>query len=130
MGVGMSDYRFDRLKVLVVDDNVHMRKLVTTILQAFGVSQILEAENGEKLLRAQERLVETERDLRKFMILAINDAAAATFDRLKQDKKLKRIGRADLLIAAITMSNRATLVTRNLRDFRQISGLQVENWAD
>ncbi|HET7084805.1 MAG TPA: response regulator [Rhizomicrobium sp.] len=44
----MSDYRFDRLKVLVVDDNVHMRKLVTTILQAFGVVQILEAENGER----------------------------------------------------------------------------------
>jgi len=44
----MSDYHFDRLKVLVVDDNVHMRKLVTTILQAFGVSQILEAESGER----------------------------------------------------------------------------------
>ncbi|HYS46900.1 MAG TPA: response regulator [Rhizomicrobium sp.] len=44
----MSDYRFDRLKVLVVDDNVHMRKLVTTILQAFGVVQISEADNGER----------------------------------------------------------------------------------
>ena len=44
----MSEYRFDRLKVLVVDDNVHMRKLVTTILQAFGVIQILEADNGER----------------------------------------------------------------------------------
>jgi two-component system, chemotaxis family, chemotaxis protein CheY len=44
----MSDYRFDRLKVLVVDDNVHMRKLVTTILQAFGVIQILESESGER----------------------------------------------------------------------------------
>lgn len=44
----MSGYRFDRMKVLVVDDNVHMRKLVTTILQAFGVIQIYEAENGER----------------------------------------------------------------------------------
>ena len=33
----MSGYRFDKLKILVVDDNVHMRKLVITILQAFGV---------------------------------------------------------------------------------------------
>ena len=41
-------YQFDRLKVLVVDDNAHMRKLVVTILQAFGVSQIFEAENGER----------------------------------------------------------------------------------
>ncbi|HEY0267252.1 MAG TPA: response regulator, partial [Rhizomicrobium sp.] len=44
----MSGYRFDRLKILVVDDNVHMRKLVTTILQAFGVIQIQEAETGDR----------------------------------------------------------------------------------
>ena len=44
----MSNYRFDRLKILVVDDNAHMRKLVTTILQAFGVVQIYEADNGQR----------------------------------------------------------------------------------
>jgi CheY-like chemotaxis protein len=44
----MSEYKFDRLRVLVVDDNVHMRKLVTTILQAFGVSQIAEAESADR----------------------------------------------------------------------------------
>jgi two-component system chemotaxis response regulator CheY len=48
MGMGMTGYRFDRLKTLVVDDNVHMRKLVTTILQAFGVIQIYEADNGQR----------------------------------------------------------------------------------
>jgi two-component system, chemotaxis family, chemotaxis protein CheY len=59
MGVGMS-YQFDRLKVLVVDDNVHMRKLVVTILQAFGVIQIYEAENGE---RAWQLLRESNPDI-------------------------------------------------------------------
>ena len=44
----MSGYRFERLKILVVDDNVHMRKLVVTILQAFGVHHIFEAENGDR----------------------------------------------------------------------------------
>jgi CheY-like chemotaxis protein len=39
----MSGYRFDRLRLLVVDDNVHMRKLVVTILQAFGAAQIYES---------------------------------------------------------------------------------------
>lgn len=56
----MSAYRFDRLKVLVVDDNVHMRKLVTTILQAFGISQITEAEDGE---RAWQSLRDTNPDV-------------------------------------------------------------------
>jgi two-component system, chemotaxis family, chemotaxis protein CheY len=44
----MSGYRFDRLKVMVVDDNHHMRKLVVTILQAFGVVQIFEAPDGAR----------------------------------------------------------------------------------
>lgn len=43
----MSGYRFERLKILVVDDNAHMRKLVVTILQAFGVVHIFEAASGE-----------------------------------------------------------------------------------
>jgi CheY-like chemotaxis protein len=56
----MSGYRFDRLKILVVDDNVHMRKLVITILQAFGVIQLFEAESGE---RAWEILRESNPDV-------------------------------------------------------------------
>jgi two-component system chemotaxis response regulator CheY len=44
----MSGYRFDRLKIMVVDDNQHMRKLVVTILQAFGVIQIFEAADGTR----------------------------------------------------------------------------------
>jgi CheY-like chemotaxis protein len=44
----MSGYRFDKLNIMVVDDNVHMRKLVVTILQAFGTNKILEAPDGQK----------------------------------------------------------------------------------
>jgi CheY-like chemotaxis protein len=44
----MSGYNFDRLKILVVDDNAHMRKLVLTIFQAFGVKEIFEAGSGER----------------------------------------------------------------------------------
>jgi CheY-like chemotaxis protein len=39
----MNGYRFDRLKIMVVDDNVHMRKLVVTIVQAFGATHVVEA---------------------------------------------------------------------------------------
>lgn len=44
----MTGYKFDRLRVLVVDDSSHMRKLVVTILQAFGVVQIVEASSGDR----------------------------------------------------------------------------------
>lgn len=46
----MSGYRFDRLKILVVDDNVHMRKLVATILGGFGCTHIAEAADGQRAL--------------------------------------------------------------------------------
>ena len=71
-----------------------------------------------------------EHSLGKFTIISFNAAGAAEFDRLRQDKKLKKIGRADLLIACIALAHRATLVTRNLRHFGQIPGLRLENWAD
>lgn len=92
-------------------------------------ASVLKAENGEQLLRAQQRLAENERNLTKFIILTVDAAAVVEFDRLRQNKKLK-IGRADLLIAAITLANRATLVTRNQKDFRKVPGLRIENWAD
>lgn len=43
----MSGLRFDKLRVLVVDDNQHMRKLVVAILQAFGVRELFESPDGE-----------------------------------------------------------------------------------
>jgi predicted nucleic acid-binding protein len=35
----------------------------------------------------------------------------------------------DLRIAAVALDHSATLVTRNLRDFKKVHGLHVENWA-
>ena len=40
-------YRFDRVKVLVVDDNPHMRVLVSAVLQAFDIKTIFEANSAE-----------------------------------------------------------------------------------
>jgi two-component system, chemotaxis family, chemotaxis protein CheY len=42
------NYNFHRLKVLIVDDNQHMRTLVSAVLQAFGVSNVYEARNGDE----------------------------------------------------------------------------------
>jgi len=44
----MSGYSFDKLRILVVDDNQHLRKLVITILQAFGAIEIFEASDGNR----------------------------------------------------------------------------------
>ena len=40
-----------------------------------------------------------------------------------------RIGTNDLRIAAIAKANRVKLLSRNLRDFRLVPGLDVEDWT-
>ena len=93
-------------------------------------ASVMKAEDAEQLLLAQQRLAQSERQMASFAVLPVDAAAAAEFERLLGTKGLRRLGRGDLLIAAITLANRATLVTRNLKDFRRVPGLQVENWAD
>jgi tRNA(fMet)-specific endonuclease VapC len=60
-------------------------------------------------------------------VLAFDDAAAAVFQRLRRTRL--RIGTMDVKIAAIVRSREATLLSRNLADFRQVPGLRVEDWT-
>ena len=94
------------------------------------IDYLLKAETGVELLKAQELLFRTEELLNQLLVVPISQAASEQFDHLRATPKLRKIGRADLLIASITLANRATLVTRNLRHFRQIPGIRVVNWVD
>lgn len=42
----MASYDLSALRVLVVDDNAHMRHLVRTIVNAFGIRNVREASDG------------------------------------------------------------------------------------
>ena len=91
---------------------------------------VLKAASGDELLRAQQWLNVSEEQLSNTLIIPFDIAATLQFDDLRRVRKLRRIGRADLLIASITLANDATLVTRNLRHFQQIPNLRVVNWVD
>jgi tRNA(fMet)-specific endonuclease VapC len=91
---------------------------------------LFRAADGAELQRAQHWLQQTDADLASFKHVWFDAAAYATFEQLLQVKGLKKIGRGDLLIASIALARQATLVTRNLKDFRKVPGLLVENWAD
>ena len=47
--------RFDLLKILLVDDNHHMRVLLTEILRAIGVKFIFEASDGAEALQVMRQ---------------------------------------------------------------------------
>lgn len=91
---------------------------------------VIKAAAGTELQRAQGHLTKSDQELATLRIVPIGAAAAAEFDKLRANKKLKNIGRRDLLIACIALGLRAKAVTRNVKHFRQVPGLQIENWAD
>lgn len=59
-------------------------------------------------------------------IVPFDDRAAAEFKRLRHQRV--RIGTMDLKIASIALVQNAKLLSANLRDFRQVPGVDVENW--
>jgi tRNA(fMet)-specific endonuclease VapC len=109
--------------------------VATTIITRIEVLQgrfaaILKAADADQLQRAYERLRQSEDQFATLPVLPIDAAAAKQFEQLLRNRKLKKIGRGDLLIASIALAKKATLATRNLRDFQQVPGLKAENWAE
>jgi tRNA(fMet)-specific endonuclease VapC len=105
--------------------------IVTKIEMLRGrIDYIIKAQADDDLLNAQKRFDRTEELLSQIKIISITPDSVDRLAQLVNSSKLRKIGRADLIIASIALSHRATLVTRNLRHFKQIPGLIVTNWVD
>ena len=115
----------------VLDDPDVGTTIITKIELIRGrIDFVLKAATGSELVRAQHLLARTEELLAQIIVVSIDDAAATKFDELRASRRLRKIGRADLLIASIALTNRATVVTRHVRHFRAVAGLKVVNWVD
>lgn len=57
------------------------------------------------------------------------DADAYADLRARLEKKGQLIGPIDLLLASQAVARNLTLVTNNVREFRRVPGLLLENWA-
>ncbi len=91
---------------------------------------LLKANDGNSLARAQNFFIESENLLEQIPLIKFDNNSLAKFDELSQNSKYRKIGRNDLLIASICLSNRAVLVTRNIKHFKQFPNLDVVNWVD
>ncbi len=65
---------------------------------------------------------------RDWTVFAFDQSAATRFKLLRKQKI--RIGSQDLKIASIALNHDALLLSANLRDFRHVPGLRVENWLE
>ncbi len=65
-------------------------------------------------------------------IVKFDRAAALEFGLIQSElrRKGQPTGEIDALIAAVARSRTYTLVTNNIRHFKNIAGLKLENWID
>ncbi len=87
-----------------------------------------QARTDKELAAAYEKLAASVRVLAGMRILSFPEAAIARYNLLRTMKL--NVGKMDLRIAAIALEAGATVITRNLRDFERVPGLNCENWAD
>jgi tRNA(fMet)-specific endonuclease VapC len=108
---------------ILQDPHVALTIITKIELLRGRIDYLLKADSGAGVLRAYELLAQVQ-------VLPFDASAASQFDRLRIQSSLRKVGRADILIASIALAQHATLVTRNIRHFRQFAGLAVVNWVD
>ena len=78
-------------------------------------------------VHAYQRLERHLENYKKIPLVGFSEAAAMEYQRLR--KEGIRIGAMDLRIAAIALTNDATVVTRNVAHFQKVPGLKLEDWS-
>lgn len=116
---GRSKAVVDKLDSLNEGDAV-----VCSVVKAELFFGALRSQNPIKTMVAQKQF------LSLFISLPFDDSAAEYYGQIRADlaNKGTPIGSNDLLIAAIALANKLTLITHNSREFARITGLQIEDW--
>lgn len=81
---------------------------------------------------AKRRQSEYERFLSVIQVIPFDSAISRRAAELRHmlERRGESIGPLDTLIAGTALARGATLVTRNLKEFGRIAGLEVVNWHD
>lgn len=88
---------------------------------------IIRSHAPETIAVAYRKLSSSVTYFARFPILSFDLLEIALFHTLR--KMRLNVGSMDLRIAAIALEANCTVITRNLRDFRRVPGLTVEDWS-
>ncbi|MCP3994882.1 MAG: type II toxin-antitoxin system VapC family toxin [bacterium] len=121
------------IAILNDQDSAVARKLATVPQSDVALCQIVKAElyfGAYKSRRTRENLRLLRTFQRQFSSLPFDDRAVKIYGRIRQD--LERLGQLigpnDLIIAAVTISHGAVLVTNNTKEFGRVRDLRLEDW--
>jgi tRNA(fMet)-specific endonuclease VapC len=110
------------------------RRLLATAPKEIAIPALVKAElllGAYKSKKRELNLDNVERFLAPFAIVPFEDRMAYTYTaiRCEIEKRGTLIGPNDLVIAAIVQFRDGILVTNNVKEFKRIHGLKVENWV-
>jgi tRNA(fMet)-specific endonuclease VapC len=108
-------------------------RLAATPTADLRVCSVVKAElyyGAHRSQQVQQNLVKVEDFLRPFASVPFEDDAAREYGRLRAELERRGvvIGPHDLQIAAIALVHGLTLVTHNIKEFRNVAGLDLEGW--
>jgi tRNA(fMet)-specific endonuclease VapC len=115
-------------KIQSIEPNEIAVTIVTVEEQMYGrLNRIRRAKSADELRLAYFNLNRTLAYFQTINVLDFDSSAADCYREIITQKI--RVGTQDLKIAAIILSRQATVVTRNYRDFSQVSGIKIEDWS-
>jgi tRNA(fMet)-specific endonuclease VapC len=116
----------ERLHQLSPDDIA--TSIVTFQEQVQGwLAYLNRARQTEEVIVAYAKLETIWRAFLKMNVASYTAEAESHFAPLR--RRCRRLKTLDLRIASIALATSSTLLSRNLRDFRQVPGLSVEDWT-
>ena len=112
-----------------LDDKVHAH------LDALAVSTLVVGEllfGARNSAKPAKNLARLRRFLRLVDVVDFDSDCADAYSRIRLSlrKKGRPIGDMDMLIGSVAITHDATLVTHNLKHFKAIDGLKVEDWLE
>lgn len=99
---------------------------------ALSTITVAELEHGvAKSQRPEQNRLALMEFLLPFVLLDFDHAAAQAYGAIRAGLEARGspIGPMDLLLAAQAVSRGLVLVTNNVREFKKVAGLRIENWA-
>ncbi|BAS55597.1 type II toxin-antitoxin system VapC family toxin [Leptolyngbya boryana CZ1] len=121
------------VKVKVAESAHNVSLTIITVQELFNgwVGRLNTTTDAALMIERYENLWQTVDFVRQFPVLKFDAAADACYVKVLRENaplRKKRL-RQDLRIAAIALSQDATVVTRNQRDFGQVPGLRIVDWS-
>jgi tRNA(fMet)-specific endonuclease VapC len=117
----LLSYQQERVVITIVTVEEQLRGRLSVISKASDLK------SKTSLALAYQNLRLTVESLTEFEQIDFDPQSESIYRQLREQKI--RIGTQDLRIASIALANRATLLTRNYRDFSQVPNLILDDWT-